>query len=165
MKVSNNSKLVAAVTMGTLAVLTMLIQSVSKSPIAPNSLVDHGARRLMEETATEIGVLRTPRVLVGIFTQDNAMGFYQRRAYRSTLSTQRDGRVCSLAEFLNEEEFSKPNVNRCIILYTFVVGQMTGEITEIFDETVTPLTLERQVTTSRQGKDLDEADVTRLNVR
>ena len=150
----------------TLAVVTTFLQlALRHSGIESLATEYHHGRILLEENDADEGeTLRIPRVLVGIFTQDDATGYEQRQAYRRMIRNMNDKRVCALDEYLKSSSPSSTSES-CSLVHTFVVGQMTGTTTEIVDETVTPLTLRQQVETSSQGTDLNQPDVTRLNIR
>eukprot|EP00339_Tiarina_fusa_P018611 CAMPEP_0117019286 /NCGR_PEP_ID=MMETSP0472-20121206/14825_1 /TAXON_ID=693140 ORGANISM="Tiarina fusus, Strain LIS" /NCGR_SAMPLE_ID=MMETSP0472 /ASSEMBLY_ACC=CAM_ASM_000603 /LENGTH=396 /DNA_ID=CAMNT_0004724221 /DNA_START=171 /DNA_END=1361 /DNA_ORIENTATION=+ len=136
-------------------------------------------RRLQEEnederttTTTTTSAETTPtklirsKTLVGIFVDDSFNGCSYRKRHRSLFKIWNDSRVCTLADFqtyfnANDEV----NKERCELIYTFVAGVNKDKDgpTEIVNNATHKLLVDRPVVAYKQ--DLNDPDVTLLNIR
>lgn len=101
------------------------------------------------------------RILVGILSADFYNDFVYRKRHRKLFQLWNDPRVCSLPEFkqrpVNERYI-------CEFVYTFVLGANPDASTELVDSS-RPMEVSRPVPLQGVGKDLNEPDMTLLNIR
>mmetsp|Transcript_36752 Transcript_36752/g.105877 ORF Transcript_36752/g.105877 Transcript_36752/m.105877 type:complete len:390 (+) Transcript_36752:3-1172(+) len=120
------------------------------------------------------------RVLVGIFSRDDREGSTQRKKYRKLFEKKywRDPRICSLPEFQERRDYLR--TSDCLFIYTFVVGahpedldddEVKSELVEGIvedpdaDEDSESAELVVKKVIKPYSKDVNKADVTRLNIR
>ena len=102
---------------------------------------------------------RRLRVLFGILTADFKNDEAYRKRHRTLFKLWNDKRVCSLPDF---KTMPLEDRYECEIIYTFVVGANPDSPPELVDES-RPFEVDRPY--RGQCKDLNEPDVTLLNIR
>lgn len=110
--------------------------------------------------------LRTPRILMGIFSSDNMFDATHRKWHRQLFNDiWKDRRVCTLNDFRYSDDRSVRE--RCQLIYTFVIGaNLTSNVTERLEETDTVETpIELPELKDPLKTDANWPDVTHLNIR
>ena len=137
----------------------------STDPLPPKT-----APKLAPEASSNEGqpVLRNSRILMGIFTTDNMFDATHRKWHRNfILNIWKDERMCSLDEFRGSNDASFRQ--NCEVIYTFVAGANPdpNAPTERLRDTDTPESpIEYPGLYNKPIRpDINEPDVTRLNVR
>ena len=104
---------------------------------------------------------RYPKMLIGVFSSDTFNDCTHRKRHRELFSIWDDRRTCSLPEYRSGDEDLK---EACQVIYTFVVGagDKATAPTEIVDDSV-DLLVDRIENPYRE--DINDADVTRLNIK
>lgn len=104
---------------------------------------------------------RYPKMLIGVFSSDTFNDCTHRKRHRELFSIWNDRRTCSLPEYRSGDEDLK---EACQVIYTFVVGagDKATAPTEIVDDSV-DLLVDRIENPYRE--DINDADVTRLNIK
>ena len=127
---------------------------------------------------------KLPRVLLGIFTRDDAAGAKQRQYYRTLFQGiwKDDPRICRLPDFQKRVSSTTPSKSRessseeCLLIYTFVVGAHNARDKSVPTEIVEDLLAlpstkkdERPLLVDKIARpysnDINLPDVTRLNIR
>lgn len=106
---------------------------------------------------------RYPKTLVGIITSASFNDASYRKRHRILFQIWNDTRVCSLADYRSHTSVR----DHCQLIYSFIVGGNTdpNALTERLENTTAnPIELPKPME-GKHHEDLDEPDVTLLNIR
>jgi hypothetical protein len=126
----------------------------------------------IHKTSSASGIVQSPknvrgayefyppsRILFGIFSMDSEEERHKRDLIRNSyLSFKDDPRICSLATFLERTYQNAKDANKCLLIYTFVIGGNPNGSTELMDDSH-PITLDPSAIANAEN------DATYLNIR